>query len=92
MTWTTSDSAVLTVSSGGRVTGGAVGEATLRATLDDRSASTIVIVVPAGTFRLAGIVRASGSTSPLASAQVQLITASGDVLTTQTAGPAGFRF
>jgi len=92
VTWTTSDSAVLSVSSGGRVTGGAVGEATLQAMLDDRSASTTVIVVPAGTFKLAGIVRASGSTSPLAGAQVQLITASGDVLTTQTTGSAGFRF
>lgn len=92
VTWTTSDPAVLSVSSGGRVSGGAVGEATLRAILDDLSASTTVIVVPAGTFRLAGIVRASGSTSPLADAQVQLITASGDVLTTGTAGPAGFRF
>ena len=90
--WTTSDPAVLSVSSGGRVTGGAVGEATLRATLDDRSASTTVIVVPAGTFRLAGIVRASGLTVPLAGVQVQVITGSGEVLTTQTTGSAGFRF
>ena len=90
--WTTSDPAVLSVSSAGRVTGGAAGEATLRATLDGLSASTAVIVVPAGTFRLAGIVRASGSTSPLAGVQVQLITASGEVLTTQTTDPAGFRF
>lgn len=92
VTWTTSDSAVLSVSSGGRVTGGAVGEATLRATLDDLSASTTVIVVPAGTFRLAGIVTSSRSTTPLAGARVQLITDSGDVLTTGTAGPGGFRF
>jgi hypothetical protein len=96
VTWTTSDSAVLSVSSGARVTGGAVGEATLRATLraslNDLSASASVIVVPAGTFRLAGIVRSRGSTSPVAGAQVQLITTSGDVLTTQTAGSAGFRF
>lgn len=91
VTWTTSDSAVLSVSSGGRVTGGAMGEATLRAMLDDLTASITVIVVPAGTFRLAGIVRAPGSTSPLWGAQVQLITASGDVLTAGTAGP-GFRF
>ena len=96
VTWTTSDPAVLAVSSGGRVTGGAVGEATLQANLDDRwasnlSASTSVIVVPAGTFRLAGIVRGSGFANPLADVQVQLITSSGDVLTTQT-GPAGFRF
>ena len=92
VTWTTSDSAVLSVSGAGRVTGGAVGEATLRAMLDGLSGSTTVIVVPAGTFRLAGIVRAPGSTSPLAGVQVQLITASGDVLTTETTGPDGFRF
>ena len=58
VTWTTSDSAVLSVSGAGRVTGGAVGEATLRAMLDGLSGSTTVIAVPAGTFRLAGIVRA----------------------------------
>ena len=97
VTWTTSDPAVLAVSSGGRVTGGAMGEATLRANLDDRwaanlSASTGVIVVPAGTFRLAGIVRASGSTTPLAGAHVQLISESGGTLATGTAGAAGFRF
>jgi hypothetical protein len=79
------------VSSGGSVTGGAVGEAMLRATLEDLSASTSVIVVPAGTFRLAGIVRASGSTIPVEDVEVQLITASGEVLT-KTTGTAGFRF
>jgi hypothetical protein len=89
--WTTSDPAVLAVASGGRVTGGAMGEATLRAALNGLSASTTLIVVPPGTFRLAGIVRGPGSTSPISGAQVELITASGEVLTTQT-GAAGFRF
>lgn len=91
VTWTSSDSAVLSVSSGGRITGGAVGEAMLQAALHDLSASTPVRVIPAGTFSVAGIVRASGPTSPLAGVEVQLITPSGEVLTTQT-GPAGFRF
>jgi hypothetical protein len=89
--WTTSDSAVLSVSTGGRVTGGALGEATLRATLLTLSASTTVIVVLPGTFRLAGIVRAAGSTT-IAGARVQLLAESGEVLTTVTAGAAGFRF
>lgn len=92
VTWTTSDPAVLAVSSGGRVTGGAMGEATLRANLADLSASTTVIVVPAGTFRLTGIVKAYGSTTPLTGAHVQLISESGEMLTTGTAGAAGFRF
>jgi hypothetical protein len=91
VTWTTSNPAVLSVSSGGRVTGGAVGEATLRASFDDLSGSTTVIVVPAGTFRLAGTVRPSGSTRLIADATIQLITASSDVLTAAT-GPDGFRF
>jgi hypothetical protein len=91
--WTTSDSAVLSMSSAGLFTGVAVGEAIVRAILGELSGSTTVIVVPAGTFRLAGVVTAPGSTRPLAGAQVQLITASGDVLTSVSAGPAGlFRF
>ena len=92
VTWTTSDPAVLSVSSGGRVTGTAVGEATLGATLDGQSASMTVIVVPPGTFKLAGIVRGSQSSIPVAGARVELITPSGDVLASQTTGQDGFRF
>ena len=92
VTWTSSNVAVLSVSSDGRVTGGAVGEATVRAILDDLSASAPVIVVPPGTFRLAGVVRASGSTTTLSGAVVQLITESGEVLSAVTAFPVGFRF
>ena len=90
VTWTSSDSAVLSVSNG-RVTGGAVGESTLRANLDDLSGSTTVIVVPPGTFRLAGIVRDAASTSPVLWAQVQLTTEAGRVLT-GTTDQGGFRF
>ena len=91
VTWTTSDPAVLSVSSSGRITGSAAGETTLRATLDDLSAAASVIVVPSGTFRLAGTVTAAGSIL-LPGVQVQLITDSGHVLTSQTSAASEFRF
>jgi hypothetical protein len=51
--WSSSNSRIVTVDSGGRATGGAVrGEAEIIARYGGRSASARVIVLPAGTFRL----------------------------------------
>jgi hypothetical protein len=84
--WRTSDASVLTISStSGLASAHDRGETSVTASLGERSAvKTPVIVVPPGTFRLAGIVRESGV--PVFDARVEVTSGTGQGLTATSAG------
>ncbi|HEX2340614.1 MAG TPA: carboxypeptidase regulatory-like domain-containing protein [Vicinamibacterales bacterium] len=83
--WRTSDPSVLSISPTGLASAHDRGETSVTANLAERSAvKTPVIVVPAGTFRLAGIVRDSGV--PVFGARVEVTSGTGQGLTATTAG------
>ncbi len=83
--WRTADPSVLTISSTGLASAHDRGETSVTASLGERSAvKTPVIVVPPGTFRLAGIVRESNV--PVFGARVEVTSGTGQGLTTTTAG------
>jgi hypothetical protein len=84
--WRTADSSVLTISStSGLASAHDRGETSVTASLGERSAvKTPVIVVPPGTFRLAGLVRESSV--PVFGARVEVTSGTGQGLATTTAG------
>lgn len=82
--WTSSNRMVLTVSAG-RVTGVQVGEARALVGLGATSANREVVVVPQGTFRVAGLVtEADTPSSPVVGATVAVTAGVGAGLTTNT--------
>ena len=68
--WSSSAPDVLAIDSAGVATGRAAGEATLTADSDSGSFSRAALVLPAGTYKLAGRVTESGSTAQLSGARV----------------------
>ena len=82
--WFSSDPRVLEVSASGLATAKIVGEATIRAQYRAMSGTRLTVVVPQGTFRLAGTVNDSGV--PLPGATVAIIAGVGEGLTTTTDG------
>ena len=71
--WTSSNRNVVSVASGGLVTGHALGEATVHANVSPMSAAMEVIVVPPGTCRVTGLVTESDDSSPVRNARVSAI-------------------
>ena len=82
VTWTSSSTAVVTITTAGLATGHGTGDAQLRATLPTVYALASVTVVPAGTFRLTGLITESGL--PVADAQVTVIAGLGAGLAIQS--------
>lgn len=86
--WSSSDTRVLHVASDGRATAGQPGEARVTATLEPRTASRDVLVLPEGTFRLRGDVRDAGI--PLSGVNLVVIAGTGEGLTAETDGAGAF--
>lgn len=80
--WSSTDSRVLRVDSTGLATGVAPGEVTVAIAYQGSGASSPVMVLPAGTFRLKGVVTESGI--PLQSVRIQVLDGTGKGLTTVT--------
>jgi hypothetical protein len=76
--WSTSDPRVLQVAAGGVATARARGEAVVVVRHSARSASTRVVVLRNGTFRLDGLVSDDGL--PLAGARIEVISGTGEGL------------
>jgi hypothetical protein len=68
--WTSNAPDILNVSPSGLATGREIGESTVSARLDGRSAAAVVYVLPAGTFRLNGRTHEFGTTLPGTSIEV----------------------
>ncbi len=86
--WRSSNSFVLCVSERGAATGATSGEVQLVASLGGLTATSSVLVVPAGTFRLAGTVSEAGR--PLAGATVAVIAGPGLGLSAMTNGAGAY--
>jgi hypothetical protein len=82
--WRTSDVSVLTISPTGLATGRERGGTYINASAGGRNSSKEVIVVPAGTFRLSGIVRDTGA--QVNGARVEVTAGTGRGLTATTFG------
>ena len=90
--WVSSDRNVLTASSGGRFNGVAAGDARVFANLAGANATKEVVVVPSGTFRLAGLVtEADAVASPIVDATVSVVGGSGSGLSTTTGSDGRYR-
>lgn len=89
--WTSSNAAVTTVSTGGVVSGVAVGTAVITATSEGRSASATVVVTPnsAITFAASGRVVEAAGTPGVPGARVTAQDASSVVVATTTADASG---
>jgi hypothetical protein len=76
--WTSSKTTVITVAPlGGLVRGLTTGESTVRAQFQTLASTREIVVVPAGTFRLTGIVTETNSAAaPVENARVEVITGS----------------
>jgi hypothetical protein len=82
--WHSSDTSILTISATGLAAGVHVGDVTITAAYTGVSATQSIVVVPAGTFRLAGQVTGLGSA--LDGALVQVTAGVGEGLSSSTAG------
>lgn len=88
VSWRSNRTSVLTVSASGLATAHDVGESTISADAPPFTGTTVVVVVPAGTYRLAGTVREGGSV--ISGARVEIRGGAGAALVTTTA--AGGRY
>jgi len=86
--WTSLTSEILQVSSTGIATGKKGGEVVVTALFSGRSASAPVLVLPKGTFRLAGFIRESGI--GIADVTVALISGVGEGLTATSRIDGGY--
>jgi len=82
VTWRSSDSAVLSISSTGAATAGKAGQVVIAAESESKRAGVEVLVLPPGTFRLTGAVSEAGV--PVVDATVDLLDGSRAKLSTQT--------
>ena len=94
VTWHSSDTSVLTIDNAGVATGIQSGEATLTAAFSSGASGTLaanltIIVIPAGTFRLAGHVQ--WLNRPLDGATVQVTAGIGTGLTAVTSSDGQYR-
>lgn len=91
VTWTSSNTAVATVSSTGLVTGANVGTATVTATSEGKSGSATILVTPnsAITFAASGRVVEAAGTPGIAGARVTAQDANATVLATTTTDATG---
>ena len=90
--WHSSNSSVLSISGAGLAAGHRRGETNISAVFKDTSSAKEVIVVPAGTFRLTGLVTEAGSPSnPVRDAQVEVTTAGGATVSTATDNDGRYR-
>jgi hypothetical protein len=90
--WASSDPRVLSSVNDGRFAGVALGDARVFANLSGTTAGREVVVVPPGTFRIAGLVtEADPQSSPVIGATVSIIGGSGDGLSTTTGGDGRYR-
>ena len=87
-TWTTANSSVLTVGTGGMVQAKSRGESALDARYFNRSAHVYVLVLEDGTYRLTG--RVTESTGGLEGAQVAVVTGTGAGLSATTASNGSY--
>ena len=89
-TWRSADPSVLAVDPGGLATGIARGETSMTVAFDNRTAvRQDMIVLPAGTYRLSGLVTDSGL--PVAAATVRVTRGEGSGLTAATGFDGRFR-
>jgi hypothetical protein len=92
--WSTNQSAIVQSGSGGHITGLRVGEATILVTYDDASrtlvASTAVLVLSRGTYKISGRVTESGAA--ILNATVTVLSGVGAGLTTVTVFDGRFAF
>ena len=83
--WRSGRTSVLTIDANGLATGRAFGETSITASFRGRTATkTDVVVTPAGTFRLSGVVRDAGE--PVVQAQVTVVSGPAQGLNTITDG------
>ena len=83
--WSSGRPSVLTIAANGLATGRAVGETSITASFRGRTATRPdVVVTPAGTFRLSGVVRDAGE--PVVQAQVTVVSGPAQGLSTITEG------
>jgi len=91
-TWHSSTPSVLSIDATGLAAGHERGETHLAASFSTRQSTRDVIVVPAGTYRLAGMVTESGaSDAVLADALVEVTAGSGAGLSTRTGADGRYR-
>ena len=90
--WGSSDQAILSIDNNGVATGLAAGEVSVwtRAALQSRSMQ--VIVTPAGTFRLRGVVMEAGVPNPVSNAEVRLRGPGGETQQTRALSDGYFTF
>jgi hypothetical protein len=70
-TWTTSDPTLITISRSGLATGHDRGDATITGTVQGLQVAKPVMVIPAGTYRVLGIVHEAGTTLRVGNARVE---------------------
>lgn len=87
--WTSSNSSVMQVTSGGLATARNRGDARITARADNRSISLEILSLPAGTFRLVGHVTEDGV--PLSGVGVSVIAGTGEGLTATSDGSGLYR-
>ena len=89
--WRSSRPEVLSLAAAGAATGGEPGEATVHAA-DARTASRLVMVLPAGSYRLIGTVQEAGDTAiPVIGATVTAQSDGRSALVTRTGGDGRYR-
>jgi hypothetical protein len=88
--WTPADSSILQLTSTGLATGKDRGEQVVLARFSGRSATARILVLPKGTFRLAGTVQDSGF--GLENVTLTVISGVGEGLTTRSAADGAYAF
>jgi hypothetical protein len=91
VSWRSGNPAVLGMTDGGLATGAGSGETVVTAVYNAITATTSVIVVPAGTYRVTGAVTEAGTSSGVGGAVVEAIRDGVAVLDTTTDGSGAYR-
>ena len=91
VSWRSANPAVLGMSEGGLATGAGNGEVVVTAVYNAINASTSVIVVPVGTYRLTGTITEGGSNASVGGALVEAIRNGDTVVGTTTDGSGAYR-
>lgn len=91
VSWRSANPAVLGITEGGLATGAGSGETVVTAVYNAISATTSVIVVPTGTYRVTGTVTEAGTPSGIGGANVEAIRDGVAVLDTTTDSSGAYR-
>ena len=89
--WTSNNASVTSTQGGGRYSGNAIGDTQVNARFGALNASREVVVVPAGTFRVAGRVVEFDGVFPVAGARVEARTSAGTGPATESDGSGFFK-